>query len=62
MIEEMQDLIKLISKLEELRQEFTLTFEGLHDVTEVMKGFAWETVKHHPLHSSEQTVREEEKC
>ena len=52
-IEEIQDLIKLISRLDELRQEFTLTFEGLHKVTGIMQDFAWETTSHHPLHSSE---------
>jgi len=54
MIEEMVDLTILIKKLDELREEFTLTFEGLHQVTELMKDFAWETRKHHPLHNSEE--------
>ena len=54
MEEEMKDLVKLIEKLDELRQEFTLTFEGLHKVTGVMQDFAWNTSKHFPLHSPEQ--------
>ena len=58
MTEEMLDLVELITKLDELRQEFTLTFEGLHKVTGVMEDFAWETSKHFPLRDSERKVIE----
>jgi len=54
MNEEIKDLIKLIEQLDKLREEYTLTYEGLHKVTGVMVDFAWETQKHHPLHKSEE--------
>jgi len=52
MNEEMLDLIKLIDELDNLRMEHTLTYEGLHKVTELMKDYAWETEKHFPLNES----------
>ncbi len=48
-----EDLIKLIRRLEELREEFTITYDGLAEVVEVMKNFDWETEKNNPLRSSE---------
>jgi len=46
---EMKSLIDLIQKLEALRREYTITFEGLAQVVELMKEYAWETEKYHPL-------------
>jgi len=37
MNEEITDLIKLIDQLDKLREEHTITYEGLHQVTELMK-------------------------
>lgn len=54
MSEEIKDLIRLIERLEALREEFTLTYEGLHEVTGVMTSFAWETEVHHPLHKEKE--------
>jgi len=55
MNEEMLDLIKLIDELDSLRQKHTLTYEGLHKVTELMKDYAWETERHFPLNEPQVT-------
>ena len=49
MNDEIKDLITLIEQLEAIRAGHTITYEGLHKVTEVMKDFAWETINHHPI-------------
>ena len=54
MNEKIKDLIKLIERLDELREEYTLTYEGFHKVTGLMADYAWDTQVHHPLHKSEE--------
>ncbi len=51
--DEITDLIKLIKQLDNLREEHTITYEGLHKVTGIMQDYAWETARHFPLHKTE---------
>lgn len=53
--EEIKDLIELIEKLDKLREEHTITYEGLHQVTGLMANYAWETQTHFPLHKPEES-------
>ena len=46
---EIKSLITLIQRLEAVRAEYTITYEGLAEVVEMMKQYAWETEKHDPL-------------
>ena len=55
MNDEIKDLIQLIGELEVLRELHTITYEGLHKVTELMQDFAWETRTHYPLNRRDES-------